>query len=201
MKEEIDYINDLKDIKSMMNQSSRFMSLSGWSGIAIGSIALVAAFVTHFIVFTSPLGWYGSTVKLHFNLALVAALTLIISLLIGYIFTHKKAKKEGTTTWNTQSKQLISNFALPLILGGMIIPLFYIKGYMLLISPMMLVVYGLSLINASKYTLKELKSLGILEIILGLVGIYFPGYGLFLWALGFGVLHIVYGIIMKVKYP
>ena len=64
----------------------------------------------------------------------------------------------------------------------------------------MLIFYGLALINSSKYTFFEIRYLGIAEIVLGLIASVFVSSGLILWAAGFGLLHIIYGIIMYYKY-
>ena len=67
-------------------------------------------------------------------------------------------------------------------------------------APATLIFYGLALVNASKFTFEEIRSLGIVQIILGLLASYFIEYGLLFWALGFGIMHIVYGIVMHLKY-
>ena len=63
-----------------------------------------------------------------------------------------------------------------------------------------LIFYGLALVNASKYTLTDIRYLGYCEIVLGLVNMFYIGKGLYFWAAGFGVLHIIYGAIMWCKY-
>ncbi|MGE5429024.1 MAG: hypothetical protein ACM3O8_14110, partial [Methylococcaceae bacterium] len=64
----------------------------------------------------------------------------------------------------------------------------------------MLIFYGLALVNAGKFTLSEVHYLGITEIVLGLMAAVFINWGLLFWALGFGVMHIVYGMMMYYKY-
>jgi hypothetical protein len=68
------------------------------------------------------------------------------------------------------------------------------------VAPATLVFYGLALVNGSKYTLNDIRNIGYLEAGLGVVSMFVPGYGLWFWALGFGVLHIVYGVTMYYKY-
>jgi hypothetical protein len=75
-----------------------------------------------------------------------------------------------------------------------------VNGYIGFVTPLTLIFYGLALVNASKYTLSEVRSLGIIEIVIGLFAMHFIGYGLLLWAVGFGVMHIIYGIIMHIRY-
>ena len=68
------------------------------------------------------------------------------------------------------------------------------------VAPTCLAFYGLALINGSKYTLSDIKYLGLLEVALGCICLFIPGYGLLFWAIGFGALHVLYGIIMWNKY-
>ena len=198
------YIEDLNEIKEMMNKSSKFISLSGLSGISAGVIALIGAFFAWTTV-------YSKTGYQNFDRALISWDQLILLLLIGLttlvlavgfgiFFTRLKTKKTKQNIWDTQTKRLLINLFIPLLSGGAFCLLILIKGYVGLIAPLTLLFYGLALVNASKYTLTEVRSLGILEIILGLIATYFIGYGLIFWCIGFGVLHIVYGIIMEVKY-
>ena len=200
------YINDLKDIKNLMNRSSKFISLSGWSGIVIGSIALIAAFFGSRVIAEN-----GTLLKnnrydpqlifdLRVELFSIAAVTLIVSLIVGIIFTVNKSKRLGEKIWTKQSQILLTNLAIPLVVGGIVCILFYLKSEYGVIAPLTLIFYGLALINASKYTLGEIRSLGILNCILGIIGLYFIGYGILLWAIGFGVLHIIYGVMMKIKH-
>ncbi len=201
------YIDDLKDIKDLMNRSSKFISLSGWSGISIGIVALIAAFIAHLKI----KNWYtlnsfdgiinGKAIDaLKEDLLIIAAITLILSLGFGIIFTINKSKRINQKLWSKQSKTLLINLLIPLIIGGILCLLFIQKGNYGVVAPLTLLFYGLALINASSYTIGEIKSLGILNCILGLIGVYQIGIGIILWGIGFGVLHIIYGILMKIKH-
>jgi hypothetical protein len=74
------------------------------------------------------------------------------------------------------------------------------RGLVGLVAPMSLIFYGLALYNASQFTYEEVRSLGLIQIVLGLLGAYFVSYGLLFWAIGLGVAHIVYGIYMHYRY-
>ena len=198
------YIEDLNEIKEMMNKSSKFISLSGLSGISAGVIALIGAYFAWTMV-------YSNTGYQNFDRAIISWDQFILLLIIGFatlifavgfgiFFTRLKTKKTKQNIWDTQTKRLLINLFIPLLSGGAFCLLILTKGYVGLIAPLTLIFYGLALVNASKYTLTEVRSLGILEIILGLIATYYIGYGLIFWCIGFGVLHIVYGIIMEVKY-
>ena len=77
--------------------------------------------------------------------------------------------------------------------------LFYYGIYFLIVSSM-LIFYGLALINVSKFTFNENARLGVLEICLGILAALAPEYPLLIWVTGFGLLHIVFGIYVYLKY-
>ena len=87
-----------------------------------------------------------------------------------------------------------------MIVGGFFIFRLIELGMYGLIAPASLIFYGLALLNASKYTFKEIRWLGIMQIILGLINLWNIGNGLLYWSAGFGILHIVYGVVMWYKY-
>lgn len=194
------YLNDIKEIKDIMNRSTQFFSLSGLSGILAGVYAIFGAlYVNHLI--NNHYDRYITLESLVFKkIVLTAFVTLLASLVTAYILTAKKAKKNNEKVWNTSSKRLLVNFAIPLVAGGIFALLLLRNGYYGLIAPITLLFYGLACFSASKYTLRDVRYLGITEIILGLVAVEFSGYGLWFWVLGFGVCHIVYGSMMYFKY-
>jgi len=198
------YKEDLKDIKDIMNRSSKFISLSGLSGIFAGIVALISAYAAYKAIYADQ-GYldYSKAVVTHstiLRMFLIASLTLLFSIGGGILFTIRKARKNNQKIWDIQAIRLITNLAIPLVTGGILCIMFLLKGYIGLVAPLTLIFYGLALVNASKYTLTEIRSLGIIEIILGIIAFQYIGYGLIFWALGFGVLHIIYGILMHFKY-
>lgn len=198
------YIEDLKEIKQMMDRSSRFISLSGLSGVAAGIFALIGAYFSWQILYSNINYQAYERILLNseqlIQLFGIGLATLFLSLGSGIIFTILKTRKTKQNIWDSQTKRLLINLFIPLLTGGIFCFLIVLKGYIGLAAPVTLLFYGLALINVSKYTLTEVRSLGILEIVLGLLATYFIGYGLLFWSIGFGLLHIVYGIIMELKY-
>ena len=195
-----DYLKDISEIKNLMNKSSRFISLSGLSGILAGIYALIGAAVTYYLVNSYSYGvltldgWIFRTVM--FVLFLVA----FFSAVTGIFLTTRKAKKNGEKIWDTSSRRLIFNFLIPLVAGGLYILIILAQGKYGQTGGLMLIFYGLALVSASKYSIGDIKYLGFIEIILGLIATLYPGYGFYLWIIGFGVMHIIYGSIMHFKY-
>ncbi|MFZ1717292.1 MAG: hypothetical protein WAT88_18450 [Saprospiraceae bacterium] len=198
-----DPFSSLNEIKSMMEKSSRFLSLSGLSGVAAGLIGLVGAGFAYLELTSQQYeakdipsldGYFTSP------LFCIAIVTLIISLMAGFLFTYLKSKKLQSTLWNHASRRMLINLGLPLVAGGLYLLKLMDLGYISMIAPGCLLFYGLALVNASKYTLGDIRYLGYIEIGLGAINLLLPGYGLYFWALGFGVAHILYGGYMWNKY-
>jgi len=194
------YLQDIQDIKQMMSQSTQFISLSGLSGILAGIYALIGATIVNYLLEQNKFDVViieGLTFKL---IILTAFVVLLLSLVTATILTKQKAKKVGEKVWNASAKRLLINFCIPLFTGGIFTILLLRQEVYGLIAPITLIFYGLACLNASKYTLKDVRYLGITEIILGLIAVEFSGYGLYFWVLGFGICHIVYGAMMYFKY-
>jgi hypothetical protein len=198
------YIDDIRDIKDMMTRSSRFISLSGITGVLAGTFALAGAYLAYQIVYKDQayFDYRRADIDAESIIYLLAIALLVLSLSIasGVLLTIRKARKNKQDIWDAQSKRLIINLFIPLATGGILCLILLFKGYVGIVAPLTLIFYGLALVNASKYTLTEIRGLGLIEICLGLIAANFIGYGLFFWALGFGMMHIVYGIIMHIKY-
>ena len=199
------YQQDLSAIRSMMERSSRFISLSGLSGVAAGLTALIGGGYAYFLVREQGRD-YLSHASMSYSwgfitrLIILAFIILVLALSLATYFTVRKSKKAGLNIWTAATRQLLSGLFVPLVIGGTCCLALLYHGHIELLAPATLIFYGLSLINASKYTYTEIYYLGILEAVLGLISAFLVGYGLIFWMLGFGVLHIVYGILMQRKY-
>lgn len=197
MKEQ-DYIQDIAEIRSMMERSSKFLSLSGWAGIMAGIYALAGAWVATTVFGFHPDEIFYTSPDLT-QVILLAAGVLVLALVSAIFDSRRKAQKREDKVWNATSRRLLVSMAVPLFAGGILIVIFLLKGLIGLIAPMTLLFYGLALYNAGNYTIREVKWMGFVQIILGLVNAVFIESGLLIWALGFGVVHIVYGIYMHLR--
>ncbi|MFO7978217.1 MAG: hypothetical protein R6U64_06110 [Bacteroidales bacterium] len=205
MKTQQEYIKDLTEIRTMMERSTRFLSLTGWSGIMAGIYALLGAVIAWKLFYTSGNGMLHSMLNREeitgnvTGLFLLALGVLVLAIGTAILFSYRKSRRKGEKLWNQAARRLVINLSLPLITGGILILILFSKGFFSLIAPMTLIFYGLALLNASKFTYDQLKYLGMIQVALGLIATWLPGYGLLLWAIGFGVMHIVYGIYMHLK--
>jgi hypothetical protein len=189
---------ELSSIRDLMERSAKFISLSGLSGIMAGIYALIGAGIGYKIL-DNP-DYEGNHVAFLTKLFIVAFAVLILSIGTGFLLSYKKAKKNGQQIWSTGSKRLLINMAIPLVSGGLFTLILIYRSHYGIVAPATLIFYGLALIAGSHYTYSDVKGLGILEILLGLLAALIPGYGLTFWTIGFGLLHIIYGTVMHFKY-
>ncbi|PHS09740.1 MAG: hypothetical protein COA88_03945 [Kordia sp.] len=195
-----DYLKDLSEIKHLMNKSSRFISLSGLSGIMAGVYALIGSAYAYWLVTTSVKGYLILDGKI-FNIVLLDLFFIAFCTVVTAIFfTVRKAKKNGESVFDKTGLRAMANFLIPLVTGGIYILIILNQQKYGQTGALMLIFYGLALVNASKHTLGKIQYLGYIEIILGIICAILPGYGFWLWVLGFGVMHIIYGTFMHFKY-
>jgi hypothetical protein len=201
-------VEDIKAIRKIMEESSRFLSLSGLSGVFIGLTAIAGALVAYFFILDGSIKYVeyfrnlpaGTNSSLRFQLIADAGIVLVISVLLAFWFSIKKAKRNEKSFWTPVSKRLLINLLIPLSTGGIFAFALMLLNHIELIVPCFLIFYGLALVNAGKFTYGEIFYLGILQIITGLVSTFIPDMGMIFWIIGFGFLHIFYGLAMYRKY-
>lgn len=187
-------LEDLKAIREMMEKSSKFLSLSGLSGLMAGITAIVGATIAWFFILNHGVD--------NFEILLIidALVVLVVSIGFGIYFSARKAKNHNQRLFNKMTMKAIYNLCIPLFTGGVLAIIFIVRGDAAFVASITLIFYGLALVNVSKYTFEEIHYLGITEIILGLCAAVFLYHGIIFWTIGFGLCHIVYGLIMYKKY-
>ncbi len=206
MKNEKDYIKDISEIRSMMERSSRFLSLSGLSGVMAGIYALAGVLVAYLVFGFNPdsvtysmTGTAGTPANIS-SVIIVALIILALALGTVVYLSRRNAGKRGEKMWSPTTRRLLANMMVPLSTGGILIVILIFSGLAGLAAPVSMIFYGMALFTASKMTLEEVKLMGIIQIVLGLIAVLMIQYSLIIWAIGFGLVNIVYGIYMHYKY-
>ncbi len=204
------HLEQLSEIRNLMERSSRFISLSGLSGVMAGVFALAGAAMAYYWMESNLAGVRYSDYANDFTgkinpeflmfFLMDACAVLVLTLISGVILTSRKAKRLGVPTWDKSAERLLVNLMIPLVAGGVFCAILLYHGIFGFIAPATLLFYGMALVNAGKYSVPELRYLGLTEMALGLAACFFIGKGLIFWAIGFGALHILYGSIMHFKY-
>jgi hypothetical protein len=197
---EENHSRDLLEIRAMMERSSKFVWLSGWAGIIAGFFALTGAAIAYALFDFNPDAIDYQPAKGMLPVIFVGIITWVLAAIATTLLSYNQAKNSRERLWNATSRRLLYNMAIPFFAGGILILILMARNMAGLAAPLSLVFYGLAVCNATKYTLEEVGIMGIVQIILGLAGVWFIEYGLLIWALGFGVVHIIYGIYMYFKY-
>jgi hypothetical protein len=203
-----DPVQDIEYIKEMMEKSSRFISLSGLTGVFAGFFAIVGAIIAQLYLTSVGISYQDfanfatESIPLKTIIILVAdaLVVALLSVMFGLFFTNRTAKKKGLKIWDKTSKRLLINLMIPLAAGGVFCLTLLYHNLFALVAPTTLIFYGFACFNAGKYTHDEVRYLGISEIALGLLGTLYLGYGFIIWIIGFGLLHILYGWLMYIKY-
>lgn len=196
---------ELAEIKSMMERSTRFLSLSGLSGVLAGVYSLIGAGITWYWIFSPETEMGRNTTSKNFQellngILVLGAVILILALVSAWMLGKKKSHKASAPFLSAAGKRFLLALFIPVISGGLFCFALLHEGNFALIPAATLVFYGLGLMNAAHFTLSEIKNLGLGQLILGLLAAFFPQLGLLFWAMGFGVLHVIYGSMMYYKY-
>lgn len=192
----------LQDIRKIMERSSRFISLSGWSGVFAGIFALAGAWWANAKINTYYRDYSASSCPacLKQELMTIAIVVFLAAFASAFFFTWIKSKRDGVAIWGASARRLLWNTLLPMVIGGFVIWRMLELGHYELVAGASLIFYGLALVNGSKFTMGEVRYLGYGQLVTGIAGLWLTGYGLYTWAFGFGVLHIVYGVAMWWKH-
>lgn len=195
-----DYINDLAQIRSLMERSSRFLSLSGWSGIMAGVYALTGVYLAHTLFQFQPVALVADPPANFQQILTIAITVLVLTLVTAIVLSYRKAAGRGESFWNIALRRLLENVAVPLVAGGLSALACISNGLIGMLAPLTLIFYGLALHSAGNFTYRELRFLGIIQVALGLLSMWYVAYSLLFWAIGFGILHMVYGVYIYWKY-
>jgi hypothetical protein len=205
MENDLKPLDDLHRIRNLMEKSTMYHSLSGLSGVVAGIVGIVIYFITYLIAnpyLDSHMGSMSSADRRYVTgIFLIAATVALVLAFTGiFFFNYQKAKREGAAFLESSMKKMFINLFIPLVAGGIYCLMLLGQQQYLLIAPTMLVFYGLAMIQASRHTIVEIQHLGMAELLIGLVAIFIPQYGLWLWLLGFGFVNLFYGAYIYFRY-
>lgn len=200
---------DIQAIREIMERSSKFLSLSGLSGVFAGACALIGAAFAWVVVLGSGSVHYDEYLcsvgaspfnQVSINLGIDAMIVLVAAILGAFYFSYRKAQKSGQKLWTSSTRRLLAHLLIPLVSGGVFALILVFRNNIELVASVTLIFYGLALVNAGKFTLGEIHYLGLTEIVLGILAAIFINHGLLLWTVGFGLVHIIYGTVMYYRY-
>lgn len=194
----------IQEMRNLMDHATRFKSISGLSGMIAGILSLISLYIVYLRTGISPFEvealdriWHSSN---QIQISCIFIGLLIACLGLGLYMAGRNARQAGKSAWDGSAKRLAFSLLIPVLTGGVFSVLLIQLGLVALLAPVTLLFYGMGLLSASKYTLEAVRTVGLILIGLGLFATGFLSYGLVIWALGFGLVHILYGFIIYVKY-
>jgi len=182
----------LSGIRNLMERSSRYLPLSGKAGVAIGVLAVLCTLIAN--------AYFSIRQDNLKQLVFLFGALFIVCMVIEILMAERNAKQKGVPAWDAIAQRFLINLFIPMLVGGIYCFALIQQQLLILVLPATLIFYGLALINSSRYTIEDIRYLGFAELILGLVASFIPEYGLLAWGIGFGLLHVLYGVIIYFKY-
>jgi hypothetical protein len=197
-------------MRNLMERTTRYLSLSGLAGVLVGLIAM-AGIVSLYLAMDIPIGQpvsFNEFIRsggeaaeaLTGRIVRMAAIVLLLSILAEGVLGYRKARKLGLPLWDATARRMFTALAIPVAGGGIYCLSLIQGGNPDGLASASLIFYGLGLLNAGKYAVPDVGRLGLAVFATGLVAAFFPAWGLVFWGIGFGILHIVYGISIHFKY-
>jgi len=181
-----------------MQQTSTYFSLRGWTGILLGIYGLLIVYLVHMLTNTYGDGFDGSSqlpiALLEIAIMVFAVVTVLISLITLWIRAKRRAKRHNEKLWSSLSKKLRFHTLIPLLLFVIILIIIANKGYYSSITPLLLLLYGIFLLNLSRFSSGRLKYLAIADIFLAIIAYFVFDKEMLFLGLGFGIFHIIYGL-------
>ena len=135
------------EIKELMEKSSKFISVSGIAAILAGIYALAGAYIATQVI-TSDM-YLSDTLKL---MAIIAMAVLAAAAVTAGILSYCKSQKMGQKFFSRLTYRALWNFSLPMLTGGVLCISILMHEYYDILASVMLLFYGLALVNVSKFT-------------------------------------------------
>ncbi len=205
-----DHLESIREMRNLMERSSRYLSLSGLAGVIVGFIALggVSALLLALgIPFGQSISFMElaaadipNTARINEYVFMIAAVVFTLSLMTEAVFAFRNARKMGLPLWDATARRMLTALFIPIIGGGVYCLSLMQSGQLDSLAPASLIFYGLGLVNAGKYAVPDVGRLGMAVFMTGLVASFFPSLGVYFWAFGFGFLHIIYGVSIYFKH-
>lgn len=181
-------IDNLKFIRETMERSTHFTAVPGYGGMLMGVTAIAAAYIAN----GQPLvkDWL-------FTWLIEASLAFAIGLLAMW----QKSKFAGTPLISAPAKKFAMSFLPPLVCGIVLTLGMWQYGYYGAMIPAWMLLYGAAVVTGGAFSVRIVPVMGWLFMAMGAVAFLLPsGYGNTLMAASFGLLHIVFGVIIARRY-
>jgi hypothetical protein len=181
-------MDNLTFIRETMERATAFTAVPGWGGVAMGSVALVAAAAAETRL--TPVEWLATWLG-----ASVLALT------IGGWSMSRKARRAGTTVFSYSGRRFVLSYVPPVAVGALLTLVLVRAGLYAALPGTWLLLYGTGVVTGGAFSVRVVPLMGLCFMVFGAVALLGPAaWGNALMALGFGGLHIGFGWVIARRY-
>lgn len=174
-------LDNLRYIRSTMERASSFTAVPGWGGVAMGCVALAAGHWAHGTA--DPGRWLAIWLG-----AAVAAAA------IGAVTVWRKARAGLDSA---PARKFALAFTPPVAVAALVTAPLFRAGLLDLVAAVWLLLYGVAVLAGGAFSVRVVPLMGASFMALGAAGLALPaGSRDTLLTAGFGVLHVVFGLII-----
>jgi hypothetical protein len=175
-------IENLTFIRSTMERATAFTAVPGWGGVAMGVTALIAAVVA--ARQETADGWL-----------VVWLVEAVVAMGIESFAIARKARALGGAILARPAKRFLLSFTPPIAAGAILTLALYQAELYRALPGLWLLLYGTGVVTGGAFSVRAVPVMGLCFMVLGMAAALGPAsWGDPLMALGFGVLHIGFGV-------
>lgn len=180
-------MDNLSFIRRTMERATAFTAVPGWGGVAMGGLALAAAVLAWG---ASPEEWLVTWLA-----ASVAALG------VGGLSMVRKARRGGTPVLSHSGRRFVLSYVPPILVGALLTVVLVRAGLHSALPGTWLLLYGTGVVTGGAFSVRVVPLMGICFMVLGTAALFGPpAWGNALMLAGFGLLHVIFGLIIARRY-
>ena len=176
-------MENLRFIRETMERSAEFTAVSGWAGVAMGVVAMGAAWLAWGQ--PEPTAWIS-----------IWAAAAAISFLIAVAGMFVKSRTANLPLMSGPGRKFASSFAPPIFVGAVLTMALFLSGQSTLLPGIWLLLYGTAVVTGGAHSVRIIPLTGIAFIALGVAAVFAPAWGDAFMAAGFGGVHVLFGFLI-----
>jgi hypothetical protein len=181
-------MDNLSFIRQTMERATAFTAVPGWGGVGMGVLALAAAAVAETRITRTE--WLVTWLA-----------TSALGLTLGGWTMASKARRAGTTVFSYSGRRFVLSYVPPLLVGALLTGVLVRAGLWSALPGTWLLLYGTGVVTGGAFSVRVVPLMGLCFMVLGAAALFSPAsWGNILMAAGFGLLHIVFGLIIARRY-
>lgn len=179
--------DNLRFIRDTMERAASFTAVPGWGGVVIGVTALGAGAVA----FDRPLH----------EQFLVWLAEALLALVIAWLAVRIKSKRLALSLQSRPARRALLSFMPPLLAGAILTAVLYHLQIFGVTPGLWLLLYGAAVVTGGAFSVRIVPVMGLCFMSVGAVSLFAPSqWGNIFLMLGFGGLHIAFGIVIARRY-